>query len=350
MLSPSSSPRPRRGFGSDNHSGVHPAILAAIVAANEGHAPAYQTDPHSAAADAIFARHLGPVTVRYVFNGTGANVLALQAITPAYGAVLCADTAHIHVDECGAPERFIGCKLLAVRGIHGKLTPELLAPYLIRGGDQHFAAPRAVSIAQPTELGTVYTPAELQNLCEFAHAKGLRVHLDGARLVNAAAALDVPLRALTTDVGIDVLSFGGTKNGLLGGEAVIFFDPALARDFNYIRKQGMQLPSKTRFVAAQFEALLGGDLWRTNAIHANAMARRLADGVADVPSVKLLAPVETNALFAEIPKAWVKPLREQAFFYVWDERRTAVRWMTTFDTTPEDVDAFLAEIHRLAKG
>lgn len=338
-----------RGFGSDNHSGVHPEVLKAIAAANVGHAPAYGQDPWCERAHAVFERHFGaPVQVYYVFSGTGANVTALRALTPSYGSVVCAQTAHINVDECAAPETHAGCKLQTVPDDHGKVTVEALLSTIKRRGDQHFASPRLLSLTQPTELGTLYSRDELRALCDAAHANGMRVHVDGARLLNAAAALNCTLRELTRDVGVDAVSFGGTKNGMLMGEAVIFFDARLARDFNYIRKQGMQLVSKTRFVAAQFAALLDADLWLTNAVHANAMAHLLEDAVHDIPGVSIAHPVQTNVVFARIPKAWIKPLREATFFYVWDEQDCTVRWMTTFDTQPEDIDTLVRALREQA--
>lgn len=338
----------QRGFGSDNHSGVHPEILAAITAANTGHAPAYGTDPISEAAYALFREHFGDVSVFFVFGGTAANVLALATLAQPFEAILCSDCAHIQVDECGAPERFIGAKLLLGQAPHGKLHPDALRPHLIRGGDQHFAQPRVLSITQPTELGTVYSLDELRALAAFAQAHHLKVHMDGARLVNAAAALDVPLRDIVQAANVDVLSFGGTKNGLLMGEAVVFFNKDAARTFKYTRKQGMQLPSKMRFVAAQFCAFLGTDLWRRNALHANAMAQALAAEIRAVPGVQITQAVDANAVFARLPAAWVKPLRERAFFYIWDEHTHEARFMTTFDTELRDITAFGTAMRSLA--
>ena len=336
----------RRGFGSDNHSGVHPEVLAAIAAANVGHAPAYGTDSITAAAHALFRAHLGDdVETFFVFGGTGANVVALTCMVQPFEAVLCADTAHIQVDECGAPERFTGAKLLTVPSHHGKVHAEDLTRYLIRGGDQHYAQPKVLSISQPTELGTVYTLAQLTALRDFCRSHRLLLHIDGSRLVNAAVSLGVSLKDMVRAAGVDVLSFGGTKNGLLGGEAVVFFKrPA---NVAYIRKQAMQLPSKMRFTAAQFCAFLGTDLWQRNAAHANAMALYMAEGLANISNVQIVHPVQANAVFARLPQAWVKPLREQAFFYIWDESQCVARLMTTFDTTRDDIDAFLACMQQL---
>lgn len=340
---------PVRSFASDNNAGVHPEILAAIAAANDGHVRAYGDDPWTARAVEAFRAHFGPATeVFFVFNGTGANVLGIQALVRPHEAVICADLAHINVDECGAPERFTGCKLLGVPAPDGKLTPAAVAGRLRGIGDQHHVQPRVVSISQSSEYGTVYTPAEIRALADFAHAHRLLLHMDGARISNAAAALDLPLRAVTADVGVDVLSFGGTKNGLLGGEAVVFFDPAHAGRFRFIRKQGMQLSSKMRFVAAQFEALVGTDLWLRSARHANAMARRLGEGLRRIPGVTVTQPVDANAVFAILPPGSIPALQAQAYFYVWDDTRDEVRLMASFDTTEDDVDRFLAAVARHA--
>lgn len=341
---PNSAPR---GFASDNGAGVHPEILAAIAAANVGHALAYGADPWTARAVDAFRSHFGPAAeVFFVFNGTGANVLGIQSLTQPYEAVICADYAHINVDECGAPERFTGCKLIGVPAPAGRVTPDAVAGVLHGIGVQHHVQPRVISISQSSEYGTVYPPAEIRALADFAHAHDLLLHMDGARIANAAASLDVPLRAITVDAGVDVLSFGGTKNGLLGAEAVVLFDPARAATFRFIRKQGMQLASKMRFVAAQFEALLGTDLWLRSAGHANAMARRLGDGLRGIPGVTVTHPVEANGVFAILPRDAIAPLQEEMFFYVWDEGRNEVRLMASFDTTPDDVDRFVAAVAR----
>lgn len=327
---------PKRGFASDNNAGIHPVILEAIARANVGHALAYGGDPWTERAVAKFREHLGShVDVHFVFNGTGANVLGLSALLKPYHAILCSESAHINVDECGAPERFSGCKLLPVAAPGGKLTPALIEPLLSALGDQHRAQPRVVSVAQPTELGTVYTLEELKTLSEFAHARGMLLHVDGARLSNAAAHLGVSLAELTA--GVDVLSFGGTKNGMMYGEAVVFFGEEPARDFEFVRKQGTHLPSKMRFIAAQFDALLSDGVWLENARHANHMARLLARELEGVPQVKITQPVESNAVFAYLPPEHVARVREQFFFYVWDEAASEVRLMSSFDTTEEDV-------------
>lgn len=334
-----------RGFASDNYAGVHPEVLAALAVANGGHQPAYGADAYTAHLQEVFRAHFGPrAEVFPVFNGTGANVVGLQALTDRWGAVICADSAHIHVDECGAPERVGGLKLLTVPTEHGKLTPELVDREAHGWDDEHRAMPQVVSLTQSTELGTCYTPEEIRALCDHAHERGMVVHLDGARLANAAATLDVPLRALTTDAGVDVLSFGGTKNGLLLGEAVVVLRPESVRALPHVRKLSMQLASKMRFVSAQFEALLAGDLWLRGARHANAMARRLAEGVRAVGGAQILHPVEANAVFAVLPHDVAERLRKRYRFYYWDEPAGVVRWMCSFDTTEEDVDGFVAAL------
>jgi threonine aldolase len=332
------------GFASDNHAGAHAQVIAAVVAANDGHAQAYGADPWTDRAAARFRDHFGPRARAFpVFNGTAANVLCLAALTQPWQAVVCARTAHLHVDECGAPER-AGRKLLTVETPDGRLTPELVEPLLVRIGDEHVIQPRVVSITQSTELGTVYTPAAVAALADWAHGHGMLLHVDGARLCNAAASLGVPLRALTTDAGADALSFGGTKNGLMGAEAVVLLRDDIGDGFKYLRKQTMQLASKMRYISAQLEALLAGDLWERSAAHANAMARRLADGVRDVERVRITQPVEANGVFAILPPDATERLQRDWPFYVWDEGTGEVRWMTAWDTEPEDVDAFAAAV------
>lgn len=338
----------QRSFASDNNAGVHPEVIAAIQAANVGHVRAYGDDPWTERAIARLREHFGAqVQAHIVFNGTGANVLALQALTQPFHAVVCAQTAHIAVDECGAPERFTGCKLIDLPTEDGKLRASDIEPLLHVAGDQHHAQPRVVSISNSTEMGGVYRPQELRALADFCHAHALFLHVDGARLSNAAAALGVSMRALTTDVGVDVVSFGGTKNGLLGAEAVLFLDPSHGADFRFLRKSGTQLPSKMRFLAAQLEALFVNDLWRRNASQANAMAQRLARGVQSMKNAKLARPAEANGVFAVLPRESIPILQEQTFFYVWDAARDEVRWMCSFDTTEDDVDRFLARLRAI---
>jgi len=334
----------RPGFASDNHAGVHREVLQAISAANEGHATSYGDDPWTARAMQRFREHFGPAARAFpVFNGTAANVLSIETLTQPWQAVICARTAHLHVDECGAPER-AGRKLLVVDTPDGKLTPALVEPLLVRIGDEHAVQPRVVSIAESTELGTVYTPAQIEALATWAHSHGLLLHMDGSRLANAAASLGLPLRALTTDVGVDALSFGATKNGALGVEAVVLLRADIDDGLRFRRKQAMQLASKMRYMSAQLEALLEGDLWHRNAEHANAMARRLADAVSNLAGVRITQAVEANAVFAILDPAVTERLQQDWPFYVWDDSSGEVRWMTGWDTVPEDVDAFAADI------
>jgi threonine aldolase len=330
-----------RGFASDNHAGLHPEILAALTVANGGHQAAYGDDAYTERLQEVFQGHFGEQARAYpVFNGTGANVVGLQSLATRWDAVICADSAHVTVDEGAAPEKVGGLKLLTVPAPDGKLTPELIDRMATGRGDEHRAQPSIVSLTQATELGTCYTPDELRAVCAHARERGMRVHLDGARLANAAAALDVRLRALATDAGVDVLSFGGTKNGLLLGEVVVALNPDAVQGLRYLRKSAMQLASKMRFVSAQFIALLEGDLWLRNARQANAMARRLADAVSGLPGVKIVRPVEANAVFAILPGDVAARMQKHFRFYTWGERTGEVRWMCSFDTTPDDVDAF----------
>jgi threonine aldolase len=336
-------------FASDNNAPIAPAVLRAISAANVGDAVGYGHDPDTERATARFREIFGADTGVYLaFNGTGANVMIFGATLRSFEAVLAPATAHLNTDECGALERITGCKILPVAtGADGKLTPALLQPYLGNGGDAHHVTPRAVSISQATEFGTVYTLDELRALCEVAHAHGLFVHVDGARIANAAVALGAGLRESTRDCGVDVLTFGGTKNGLMGGEAVLFFDEALhGGAAEHARKQTTQLASKMRFIAAQFEALLTGDLWRSNAAHANAMTARLAERVAAIPGIEITRAVETNAIFASLAPAAIARAQAEYFFYTFDRSRPEVRWMTSFATREQDVDAFADALER----
>lgn len=342
--------KPSRSFASDNNAGVHPEIMAAIGAANDGHVIAYGDDPYTERAIKLFRRELGKdAQVFFVFGGTGANVLGLKAGTESHHAIICAQTAHINVDECGAPEKFTGCKLIGLATPDGKITVDQLKPHLHEVGFEHHVQPRVVSVSQATEMGTVYTPRELQTLAEFAHDHDLLLHVDGARIANAAASLNVKLKAITRDAGVDILSFGGAKNGMMYGEAVVFFDQSLARDFKYTRKQGTHLPSKMRFISAQFERLLTGELWRQNAQHANRMAQVLARELALVPQITITQKVETNGVFAIVPRKFVPLLQKQYFFYVWNEEISEVRLMTSFDTTEEDIAEFVTLVKKVVK-
>src|SRR5579864_4549838 len=335
-----------KSFGSDNHAGVHPAVLRAIVDANPGDAVAYGADAWSERATAGLRETFGADDAFLVLNGSGANVLGLSLLLRRHEAVICAESAHINTDECGAPERLTGAKLLLVPTADGKITPEQIAEKLTGRGDDHRAQPGVVAITQSTELGTCYTLAELGKIADFCRASDLRVFLDGARLANAAAYLDCPLAELAEYA--DALSFGGTKNGAMGAEALIVMRADLAADVPYLRKQQTQLTSKMRFVAAQFGALLHDGLWRANALHANAMARRLADGVREVDGVEIVYPVQANAVFARLHPRHIAVLQREWTFHVWDEPGCVVRWMTAFDTSEADVDAFADNIRSVA--
>ena len=335
--------KPKRSFASDNNATVHPEVLEAIRRANDGHVVGYGDDPYTESAVGKFREHFGDdVEVFFVFNGTAANVLSLQALTRPFHAVLCPELSHIYTDECGAPERFTGCKLVPLEAPLGKLSVEAVAHAYHGIGDQHHVQPKVISITQATEMGTVYRPEEIRALAKFAHEREMFLHMDGARIANAAAAQGMTLRQATRDLGVDVLSFGGTKNGVMGVEAVVFFRPQRAVDFLFVRKQGMQLASKMRYMAVQMEALLTNDLWRRNAEHANSMARLLEQELRNVPGVKIVYPVDANGVFVQIPQESIAKIQERYFFYVWNEERSVVRWMCSFDTTEQDVKEFAA--------
>jgi threonine aldolase len=343
--------KPTRSFASDNNAGVHPEILEAIARANQGHVVAYGDDPYTRSAIAKFEEHFGTgISVFFTFNGTGANVLGLQAMMRPYHAVLCSDYAHIYTDECGAPEKHLGSKLIPLPHQDGKITVEQVKHAYHGIGDQHHVQARVLSITQSTEMGTVYQPAEMQALARFAHDHDMYLHVDGARLANAAASLKQTLRQATRDLGVDVLSFGGTKNGILGGEAVVFFSEALASDFLFLRKQGMQLASKMRFIAVQFEALLTGELWRRSAEHSNRMAQLLQAEIRKIPQVRIVWRVEANGVFAQIPEPAIERIKQRYFFYPWIEEESIVRWMCSFDTTEEDVREFASYVAEAVKG
>jgi threonine aldolase len=333
--------KPVRSFASDNNAVVHPEVLEAIRRANQGHVVGYGDDPYTEAAVAKFREHFGAdVAVFFVFNGTAANVLSLQALTRPYHAVLCPELSHIYTDECGAPEKFSGCKLIPLPAPLGQLDVETVAHAYHGIGDQHHVQPKVISITQSTEMGTVYKPEQIKALAQFAHERSMFLHMDGARISNAAAAQGFTLRQATRDLGVDVLSFGGTKNGLMGVEAVVFFRPELAEDFLYMRKQGMQLASKMRYMSVQMEALLTNDLWHRNAEHANRMARLLEAEIKEIKGVKIVYPVEANGVFAQVPRDAIKKIQDRYFFYVWSEEESVARWMCSFDTTEEDVRTF----------
>ncbi|TAA72823.1 threonine aldolase family protein [Planococcus salinarum] len=338
----------KKMFASDNNSGIHPAILEAIAQANDGHVPAYGSDLYTEAATRKFKEHFGEsCEVAFVFNGTGANVTGLKAMVRSHQAVICTDGAHINADEGGAAEGFIGGKLLTVPSKDGKLTVSQIEQHLHHIGNQQRSQPKAVSISQCTELGTVYTIDEIKELTRFAHENGLFVHMDGARISNAAAHLGCTLAEMTVDAGIDMLAFGGTKNGLMIGEAVVCFNKDLASELKYIRKQGMQLGSKMRFVSAQFERLLTEDLWLENARHANHMAQLLAEGLVKFPEISLAQPVESNAVFASLPRTKIEQLQKEHSFALWSEERDEIRLVTSFDTEKEDIETFLADVQMI---
>ncbi|MBN2274388.1 MAG: low specificity L-threonine aldolase [Bacteroidales bacterium] len=338
----------KRGFASDNNAGIHPALLDALTKANEGHVIAYGDDLYTYRAKELLKEHFGEkAEVFFVLTGTGANVLSLAALTYPHNAVICSSTAHIEVDECGAPEKYTGCKLLTISTPDGKLKPALIKPHLHGLGFEHHVQPCVISISQTTELGTVYKAYEIKELADFAHSNKMLLHMDGARLANAAVTLNSSFKEITTEAGVDVLSFGGTKNGMLFGEAVIFLRPELAEEFKYIRKQGMQLASKMRFISAQFIPYLENGIWKSNALHANRMAKLLYDKVSVLTGVTITQPVQANGIFAIIPKDTIKPLQDKYFFYVWDEEKSEVRWMTSYDTLEEDINDFAETLKAL---
>lgn len=334
-------------FGSDNHSGAHPRMLTAIADANRGHVPAYGADPYTARAHGAIKQLLGEeIDIAFTFNGTGANVVALASICRPWESVICAQTAHINVDECSAPERIANVKLVPVATPDGKLTPDLVRPHLKGFGFEHHAQPRVISVSQATEYGTIYTPVELRALAELAHAHGMLLHVDGARLANAVASAGCTVREMITESGVDALSWGGTKNGMLFGEAVVLFHGAPGDVLAFVRKQACQLPSKMRFVSAQFSAMLEDGLWLELAGHANEMAAALAEGVSGVPGVEVTQHVQANEVFAILPSAAIDPLVGEFSFYLWDDARGEVRWVTSFDTRREDVDALVDAVYR----
>lgn len=339
----------KRGFASDNNAGIHPLLLEAIAKANDGHVVAYGDDKYTYSAIKAIKKHFGEKTkdVFFVLTGTGANVLSLSSVTKSYHAVICADTAHIQTDECGAPEKFTGCKLISIPTPDGKLTPELIRPRLLGFGFEHHVQPKIISISQPTEMGTVYTAQEINAISELAKEYDLYLHMDGARLANAAVYLNAGFAEFTADAGVDILSFGGTKNGMLFGESVVFFRSGISDDFRYLRKQGMQLVSKMRFISAQFEAYLNSNIWSVNAQHANRMAQLLYRKVSEIPAIRVTQKVQANAVFAVVPHHIIEPLQKEYFFYVWDENRDEVRWMTSFDTTEEDIEGFTSYLKSL---
>jgi threonine aldolase len=340
----------KRGFASDNNSGVHPDVLKKLAEVNSGHTIAYGGDKYTEQAEIKFREIFGPqASVYFVFLGTGANVLSLRALTNSFHAIICADTAHIQVDECGAPEKFTGCKLLTIPTPNGKLTPDAVKSQLHGFGFEHHAQPKVISITQSTELGTIYSPQEISELADLAHQYDMYLHVDGARIANASASLGVSFKEMITDTGVDVLSFGGTKNGLMYGEAIVFLKEGLDKDFKYYRKQGMQLASKMRYVSAQFLAYLENDLWKKNATHANHMAKLLASEVAKIKEITITQEVHANGVFAIVPKEMIPELQKEFFFYTWNEETNEVRWMTSWDTQEADVISFALLLKKMAK-
>lgn len=333
-----------RGFASDNYAGIHPEILAAMVAVNDGHQVAYGDDIYSEQLSTVVKKQFGDdAEVFPVFNGTGANVVTLQAMCKPWEAVVCATSAHINVDEGGAPEKVAGLKLLQVETPAGKLTPELVDKQAWGFGNEHRAQPKVVSITNSTEYGTVYTVDEIKALADHAHGLGMYLHLDGARISNAAASLGASLRDFTTDVGVDAVSLGGTKNGAMGAEAIVILNPELTPAIKYLRKSGMQLASKMRFISIQLVAMFENDLWLRNASHANSMAQALYQGIKDIPGVEVAAP-QANALFPILPGESIEPLQKVAKFYVWDHSINQARWMCSWDTSIDDVSSFITSV------
>jgi threonine aldolase len=331
----------KKSFASDNYSGIHPRILEVIASVNQAQVPAYGDDEYTNQAIKEFKKIFGDhAEIFFVFNGTASNVLGLKTLTDSFGAVICSDCAHINLDECGAPENYLGSKLLTIPNTYGKITSDQVIKKITRIGDQHHVQARVLSITQSTEYGTVYTPDEILRLSSVAHANNIYLHMDGARFANAVASLNVDPRDICA--GVDVLSFGGTKNGLMCGEAVIFLNPALADDFKYIRKQSMQLASKMRFISAQFIALLENGLWLENAHQANSMASYLANNLKQIPWITITQPVQVNAVFVKVPPELIKTIQDKYSCYVWNEENSELRWMTAFDTCQEDLDDFVS--------
>ncbi|HUS86556.1 MAG TPA: low specificity L-threonine aldolase [Bacteroidales bacterium] len=340
----------KRGFASDNNSGVHPEILKEMTRVNEGHVIGYGDDKYTSEAEELFGIILGPETeVFFVFNGTAANVLGLTCITRSWNSVITAHTAHIEQDECGAPEKYTGCKVLTIDTPDGKLSPELLGKHMHGFGFEHHSQPKVVSISQVSEMGTVYSPDEIRALADYVHGHDMLLHMDGARIANAAAALDVPFKEFTADSGVDVVSFGGTKNGMMYGESICFLRPGLSEDFKYIRKQGMQLASKMRFISAQFIAYFRNDLWLVNARHSNSMAKILAEQIDKIPDIKITQRVEANGIFVVLPPQIAERIRQTYFFYPWNEEISEYRLMTSWDTTEKDIKGFISLLKEVLK-
>lgn len=339
-----------KAFASDNYSGVHPEIMEALVRANVDHMGSYGNDEITARTKKLFEKIFGDgIEVMFVYNGTGANVIGLSTLTRSFNAIICSDLAHINVDESTAPEKFLGCKLIDVPTADGKITPQQVEQKIIRVGDQHHPQANVISISQTTEYATVYTIEEIKALSAVARKHNLYLHMDGSRISNAAVSLNKDFISFTRDAGVDVLSFGGTKNGMMFGEAVVIFNQELAKDVYYLRKQGMQLHSKMRFISAQFEGLLSNDLWKRNALHANTMAKKLEQGLRTIPGVTITQSVDANGVFAILPKEVTPALQEEIFFYVWNEQTNEVRLMCSFDTKEGEIDRFISKLKQLTR-
>jgi threonine aldolase len=340
----------QRSFASDNSAGVHPEILTELISINNGHAIGYGSDIYTEQAKALFKKHLGRDTeVFFVFNGTAANVLGLSSVIRSWNSVITAFSAHLEQDECGAPEKFAGCKVLTVDTPDGKINVGMLERHMHGFHFEHHSQPKIISITQATELGTVYSAGEIAEISDFAHRNGMFLHMDGARIANAAVSLDLPFKSFTTDSGVDVLSFGGTKNGMMFGEAVCFLKPGLSNDFKYVRKQGMQLASKMRFISAQYIAYFENDLWKRCAEHSNSMARLLYEKVRGIDGIKVTQPVQSNGVFVIIPRLVAENLSKHYFFYPWNEKSSEYRWMTSWDTTEEDIYNFVDMLKKFLK-
>jgi len=340
----------KKSFASDNNAPVHTRILKAIKNANQGDYVAYGDDPYTEKAVKKFKEHFGKnIEVYFMLTGTGANVLGLKTVTNSFNSIIAAETAHINTDECGAPEKFTGCKIITIPTTNGKITVAGIKKLVHEIGDAHHSQPKVVSITQSTEMGTVYKKKEIEEIANFAHKNSLILHMDGARIANAAASLNMDFKKFTTDAGVDILSFGGTKNGMMLGEAVIFFNKEISENFKFIRKQGAQLFSKMRYISAQFIEYLSNDLWLKNATHANEMAKILEKEIRKIDKIKITQPVEANGIFAIIPKKYIPSLQKKSFFYVWDEERGEVRWMTSFNTTKADIYDFVKNIKEVLR-
>jgi threonine aldolase len=337
-----------KSFASDNFATVHPEIMQAMANCNQGHVESYGYDPYTYEAVAKFKEHFGPdIEVYFVYNGTAANVLGINNVTESFNSIICAKTAHMNHHECNAPERLTGCKLTTIETKDGKITPEQIKPHLVDFDFEHCAQPKVISITQSTEYGNLYSPEEIQALADLAHTHDMYLHMDGARIANAAVAQELSLKEATKDLGVDILSFGGCKNGMMFGEAIVFFKPELVKNIKFFRKQHLQLQSKMRYLSVQFTALLSNDLWKRNAQQANNMAQYLGEELSKIPEIEIFQNIDTNAIFAKMPQEWIPELQKSSYFYIWTEGTNEVRLMCSFDTTKEDIDAFIGNINKL---